>query len=174
MSLARLQMNFTSTVCLVIVLLPGVVVRSAASARESASARNQEDKAGPYVIETLDKDREKKTGEIRSYIWGHWRDRQRGRLVARLFNKEGVASDVTYTLDPDEHGVWSLKVSIERPTFQGTNAAHSEYKAYSIERIEPRRDGQSDLVKIPEQETRSGETFRLVFYDENGKKISGI
>jgi hypothetical protein len=167
-------MNLTPTVCLVIALLPGVVVRSTASARDSTPVRNQGDEAGPYVIETLDKDRVKKTGEIRSYIWGHWSDRQRGRLVARWFSKEGVASDVIYILDPDERGVCSLKVSIERPTLKGTNAAHSEYKAYSIERIELRREGQSESVKIPEQETRSGETFQLVFYDENGKKISGV
>ena len=134
-----------------------------------------EDRAGPYVIETLDKNRERKNGEIRDFIWSHWRQRRRGRLHEITYSKEGVAAETVFVIAPDEKGVWTLKMTTQWPSTSGVGSEHkhAEYTAYSVRRIEPRHDGQSPAVFIPEDKPGKGDSYWLVFYDLQYKEIGG-
>ena len=145
----------------------------AASFQDQGPRIIEQDQGGPYVIETLDKNRKKKEGEIRELIWNHWRQK-RGRLVATWYSKEGVPSETTFVVEEGRQGTKSLKVTINCPTLKGTTAEHTEYRAYVVKRIALRHGAQAPNVVIPENEKESGERYRLVFYNEKQKEIGGV
>ena len=137
---------------------------------------SEQDLGGPYVIETLDRNRAKKEGEIRDFIWTHWHQKRSGRLVATWYSKEGVPAETAYVLENDEKGVWSMKVTMQWPPERGSDPEHnrSEYRVYSVRRIEPRHDGQSPAVFIPDDKSTQGASYWLVFYSLQHKKTGGL
>jgi hypothetical protein len=137
---------------------------------------DSEDHAGPVVIKTVDKDREKKNGEIRSFVWRHWYQRRRGLLVEKTYSKEGVPATTTFILEPDQQGVWTLRVKTQWPPSKGSNPEHdrTEYRVYSVRRIRRHQDAQSSTAFIPDEELQSGESYRLLFYDDKGNDVGGI
>jgi hypothetical protein len=149
---------------------------SAALFQDQGTKIRKQDQSGPYVIETLDRNRAKKEAEIRDFIWSHWRQKRSGRLVATWYSKEGVPAETAYVLEPDEKGVWSMKVTMQSPPARGSDPEHdrSEYRVYSVRRIEPRHDGQSPAVFIPDDKSRQGESYWLVFYSLQHKKTGGL
>src|SRR6267143_5097664 len=141
---------------------PGSSSHLALQARLRERQANEQDRAGPYVITHEDAATGKKAAEIRSFIWKHWSEHRRGSLAVTSYSLEGVPAEMTFVLEPDERGVWNVKVRIERPTLKGTTAEHAGFRAYSVQRIEPRHDGQSLAKVIPEDQIRSGENYRLI------------
>jgi|SRR5579871_2167412 len=71
-----------------------------------------EDHAGPYTIAVLDEQRDKKNGEIREFIWNHWKEHRLGTLTATWFSKEGVPSQNIFIFRQNG-AVWSMRVRIE-------------------------------------------------------------
>jgi len=126
------------------------------------------------VIKPLDKDREKKLGTIRELIWSHWQQREVGQVVATWLSKEGDQSDCTFAIETDERGERNLLVTIKRPKLKGTTMEHVEYTASRIRRVDLRTRGSSEPTYVPEGEERPGSSYRLVFYDENGKEKGGV
>lgn len=139
----------------------------------SARLGESEQDPSPYVISHEDAATGKKAAKIRSFIWQHWRERRPGSLTVTSFSLEGVRSETAFIIERDEHGAWSIRVTIERPTLKGTTAEHAGSRAHSVQRIEPRHDGQSPAKFIPEEQKRSADTYRLIFYDEKGKEVGG-
>jgi hypothetical protein len=133
------------------------------------------DRAGPYVIGN-DKDRSKTEADVRDFIWSHWQEHRPGILRAIWTSKEGAHANTTYCLEPDRNGVWSLSVKTDWPLRKDTDRQHEsvQFRVYSIRRIEPRRDGQSPAVFIPDGEVRPGNAYWLVFYDKSGKETGGV
>jgi hypothetical protein len=133
------------------------------------------DEAGPFVIGN-GRDRSKKESDVRDFLWSHWRQRRSGHFVATWISKEGRTSNTTYVCEKDEHGVWSLVVTTEWPPTEGNNPTHDavKFRVYAVRRIEPRHDGQSPATFISDEERRSGDTYRLVFFDEKGKETGGV
>jgi len=139
--------------------------------------KGQQDDAGPYVVTNADiisGSASKKMAEVRTFLWEHWSKRKLGHLQLTLFSKEGVATNTTYEIEPDEHGTWSLKVSLDRPSLKGTTSEHSEYRTYTVRRTASTHDQQSPVTLIPETEIRTGDAYRLVFYDEKDKKVGVV
>jgi hypothetical protein len=136
----------------------------------------EEDKAGPYVITNRDATTGEKDAQIRSFLWEHWRDHRRGRLIEKRYSKEGVPATTTFVIEPDERGVWALRVTRRWPPTKGSTPEHdrAEYRVYSIKRIQPRRDSRSPVIFFSDGEKRSGNTYWLVFYDEKGKEMSAL
>lgn len=133
------------------------------------------DLAGPYVIGN-DEDRPKNEAHVRDFLWSHWLQHERGRITVIWISKEGRRATTTYSLEPDPRGLWNLKVTTLWPRRKGTDPQHNsiQFRVYSIRRIEPRRDGQSAAVFIPEGEKRSGTAYWLVFYDKDAKETGGV
>jgi hypothetical protein len=63
--------------------------------------KNDEDSAGPYVITNRDAVTSKKDAQIREFVWLHWHDHRRGRLVEKRYSKEGVPANTTFIIGPD-------------------------------------------------------------------------
>jgi hypothetical protein len=75
------------------------------------------------VIETSDRNRMKKEGEIRELIWSDWR--QNSGPPGRYRVQQGsVPSKNSFVVELDQQGTWSLKVMINCPTLKGTIAAY--------------------------------------------------
>src|SRR6266581_7372846 len=91
--------------------------------QSAGSDRQERDTSGPYVVTNEDiltgKDGEK-IAQVRTFLWEHWSKRKLGHMELTLFSKEGTASNISYEVEPDQSGRWSLKVTIERPTLKGT------------------------------------------------------
>jgi len=145
--------------------------------QSAGSDRQERDTSGPYVVTNEDiltgKDGEK-IAQVRTFLWEHWSKRKLGHMELTLFSKEGTASNISYEVEPDQSGRWSLKVTIERPTLKGTTMEHAQYRAYSIKRIASRHDEKPTHLFVPEKEERTGDQYRLAFYDTKNKKIGGV
>jgi hypothetical protein len=172
-----MRLRLKRLVAVMLVLGSGVGAHGAQLPTGNSEGKNQKDLAGPYVVTNNDMLTAKggqKIGEVRTFLWEHWSGHKLGHLELTLFSKEGVATNTTFEIEPDEHGVWSLRVTIDRPTLKGTSAGHSEYRSYSVRRTVPRNDRSSPLVSIPETEKRTGDAYRLAFFDEKDEKVGGI
>src|SRR5260370_37553784 len=114
-------MNKTERLILVVLLETTLASSSylALSADLSERQANEQDRAGPYVIGHEDAASGKKAAEIRSFIWKHWREHQRGSVAVTGYSLEGVRSETTFVLEPDEHGLWSIRVRTEWPPLNG-------------------------------------------------------
>jgi hypothetical protein len=141
----------------------------------SVENEREEDKAGPYVITSRDAATGLKDAQIRMFLWEHWHNRWRGRLIEKRYSKEGVPATTSYTIAPDEKGIWSVLVVTHWPVTRGSTPEHNyaEFRVFSIRRIEPRPDASSAPVFISDEQRLSGKSYWLVFYDEKGKEING-
>ena len=137
-------------------------------------ANSDEDRAGPYVITNQDANTGVKDAQIRTFLWEHWRNHRRGRLVEKRYSKEGIPASTTFVIEPNNEGAWSLLVVTHWPPTKGSTPEHNqtEYRAFSVRRIEPHRDPQLPAIFVSDEETRAGDTYWLVFYDQKGKEVS--
>ena len=147
--------------------------------RQEPKYSNQQDQAGPYVItndDHLTGKSARKDAEIRRFLWDQWRWHRMGKLVETRYSKEGVPCTTTFVLEPDDKGRWTVAVESRWPPGKGSTPEHdhSEYRVYSVRRIEPRHDGQSPAVFIPDEAERSADSYRLVFYNERAKETGGL
>jgi hypothetical protein len=150
-------------------------VAPAASAHRSAPPRAEEhtiqeaDQAGPYVIGN-DKGRTKVLGEVRDFLWNRWQQHRAGQLEVTWISKEGEPSNSKFVLEYDDHRVWSIEVTIDRPALKDSPNAHTEYRIYSVQRAKlPGADADiRDVAQVP------GTAFLLVLKDADGKKKTQI
>lgn len=140
------------------------------------SVTNQ-DQAGPYTVTNKDfatgAYREKDT-KMRGFLWDHWTLKRRARLTVTRFSKEGVATNATYLVGPDADGNWTIRVILDSPALKGTADEHAEQTAASVRRVEPRHEGESRRIFIPDDQTVAADAYRLVLYDKSGKEIGKI
>jgi hypothetical protein len=118
-----------------------------------------------------DPKRREKEGEIRGYIWERWVKQQPGSLLVTSFSKEGRRSDVQYCLETDGRGTWSMKVEISRPDLKGTKYEHSEYRVYTIERIESPTPLNTNKIPVPNDAKLATTQSRLMLRDNDGRQI---
>lgn len=130
--------------------------------------------SGPYVIGN-DANRSENEARVRDFLWSHWRQHRAGRLAVTWISKEGVSSNTTFVLENDEHGIWNIRVAIDRPTFTDPRQRHVEYRVYAVVRVEkPGDNWQGSYVGIPDDAVAPGNTFLLLLKDANGKKKATI
>jgi hypothetical protein len=164
------------TLLLAILSCIGVAIQGhSLSEQTPGNGQSGVDQAGPYVI-GYDKDHSKNVAEVRDFLWRHWREHRPGRLLATWISLEGRSTETVYVVGNDENGVWSLKVTKEWPDAGSQTSPRSrvESKVYRIRRIKPRHDGQSPAIFLPDDEPRSAERYRLVFFDEKGNEVGGV
>jgi hypothetical protein len=172
-------MRWTTKVMLLIVVMqqciPAVLARHCALPQDKGNTVRGIDEVGPIVIGN-GTDRSKKESEVRNYLRTHWRERRLGRLIAIWTSKEGRTSKTAYVIEKDEHGVWTLSVTTQWPQTEGSGPKHDpvKYRVYAVRRIEPRHDGQAPAIFVSDDERRSGDTYRLIFYDEQGNETGGV
>lgn len=84
---------------------------------EQASIRNiaSYDKIGPFVIGgelAFEKDYHAR-GEIRSFLWQHWKENRRGWLSATFYGIEGNKTASRFFVEPNRKGGWHLVIDSE-------------------------------------------------------------
>jgi hypothetical protein len=158
-----------------VILSVAMQVAPTASAPGSAPPRAEgqtiqgTDQADAYVIGN-DKGRTKVLGEVRDFLWNRWQQHRAGQLKVTWISKEGESSDSKFVLEYDDHGVWSIGVTIDRPALKDSPNAHTEYRIYSVQRVKlPGADADiRDVAQVP------GTAFLLVLKDADGKKKTQI
>jgi hypothetical protein len=154
------------------------LLSSAISAQEVHQKEDQMDRADPYVITNRDFDTGKTSqefAEIRTFLWDHWRQHRCGRLSERSYSKEGEPIDTVFVIEPDQDGRWTIRITSTRPQTKGASPEYSrrKYTAYEVRRLGLHKAGSLEGKFIPEEEVLGGDTYRLVFYDIQGKETGG-
>ena len=125
------------------------------------------DKAGPYTIDYEPPFKgDKNLGEIRSFLWEHWKDRRLGVVKATFYTIEGDATISTSFVEPDAKGCWRISIeSVSRisallPKGKKTRREITREDYDLIDRVE----GNSNTaipIPIPETEVRPPQNFKL-------------
>src|SRR2546430_15438346 len=138
------------------------------------------ERAGPYVLgrETpLVKEIPLMQASARDFLWRHWRERRLGFLTLISFSMEGLPTRLTYFVEPDKDGRWTIFIQT-KTTLLGTRPGSTEHfqnegtsVAYSIERFQLLPDGAPSDKRVDANEISNAESYRLVLKDRKGTVI---
>ncbi len=126
------------------------------------------DKSGPYSIDNEPpwEKRERMFGEIRGFLWEHWKAQRLGLVKATFYSIEGDHTISSFFVEPDVKGCWRITVESEstisallqkgkRPRREITHEDYDE-----IDRIETSGSGPT-LIPIPKDEVREPQMYQL-------------
>ena len=135
-------------------------------ARRDLSAYDQ---AGPYELnnDIHPRNSDLILGEIRGFLWEHWKQRRLGVVKATFFSIEGDQTSSSFFVEPDSKGSWSIKVEslstisalLGKRSTARREVTHEVYN--EIERIEATTGNSASLVLIPAEAIRQSHTYRL-------------
>lgn len=159
--------KLVSIITLCLIVQSGLNMQGKSLGQQSRRNLANYDKAGPYSLDNEPpwEKRERMAGEIRGFLWKHWKERRLGLVKATFFSIEGDHTSSTFFVEPDAKSCWRITVQSEnvisallpkgkKPRREIT---HDDYDL--IERVEP--TGGSSAPSIPEQEVRQPQTYRL-------------
>jgi len=126
------------------------------------------DKAGPYSIDNEPpwEKRERMAGEIRGFLWEHWKDRRLALVKATFFSIEGDHTASSFFVEPDAKGCWRIRVEsesiISALLLKGRKPRHeiSQEDYDEIDRVEAGGSGPS-VIPIPKDEIRHPQMYQL-------------
>lgn len=125
------------------------------------------DKSGPYSFDNESpwEKRERMAGEMRDFLWKHWKERRHGLVKATFFSIEGDHTSITLFVEPSANGHWRIAVESESNTSallpKGRKPRHKITRDYYdlVDRIDPTDD--KSAPSIPEHEVRQPQTYKL-------------
>jgi hypothetical protein len=174
-------MNFTLRIgipaLLAVLSIPGTLRAREAGVRELIDY----DLAGPFSLDRSSRHAEDRPiieAAIREFLWTRWRQRRLAHLVTVYYSIEGLPSRSWYYVEPGKDGVWRIAIDddITIPALKRGSQEHQRevrsYEALSVERVElasvsPAKPDR----RIPDDQTREPETYRLNLKDRDGKII---
>jgi hypothetical protein len=168
------QKGFGMSIKLVLIITLGLVMQSGLNMQGKAPGQRARrnlaayDKAGPYSIDNEPpwEKRDKIAGEIRGFLWEHWKERRLALVKATFFSIEGDHTSSGFFVEPDAKGCWRITVESEsiisallpkgrKPRREIT---HDDYDV--IDRVEA--NGNAAIqISIPENEVRQPQAFEL-------------
>jgi len=117
------------------------------------------DHIGPYKVvgfaSTPKTDQDE--GEVRDFLWNHWREHRRGTVTITHQYVEGFVR-ATYFIEPDRQGRWSVVQYTDNP--YRPNIAPRTFRCSIFERVEPDRL-HLPLIPIKDSEERPGQKYLL-------------
>lgn len=126
------------------------------------------DKAGPYTIDYEPPFRgDKYLGEIRSFLWEHWKEKRRGLVTATFYTIEGDPTTSCYFVEPDAKGAWHIRIDSESiisamlPKGRKPRREISRDSYDEVDRIEKTSENAANPIVVAKQEVREPQTFRL-------------
>jgi len=161
-----MSIKWISVLTTCVVLQFGLITQGQSSGQRVNRDLTAYDKAGPYTIDYEPPYKgDKYLGEIRGFLWEHWKERRLGLVKATFYTIEGHPTFSTSFVAPDANGSWRITVESEsiisarlvkgkKPRREITN---DEYDL--IDRVEA--TGGTSAPSIPEQELRQPQTYRL-------------
>ena len=124
------------------------------------------DKAGPYTINYEPPYKaDKYLGEMRGFLWEHWKERRLGMVKATFYTIEGDTTISSSFVEPDAKGCWRIAVESESiisallPKGRKPRRETTQDNYDVIERIEA--TGESSAPSLPEHEIREPQTYKL-------------
>jgi hypothetical protein len=100
------------TTCLV--LQAGVIIHGESSGQRAGRDLTAYDKAGPYTIDYEPPFKgDKYLGEIRGFLWEHWKEQRLGVVKATFSTIEGDPTISTSFVEPDAKGCWRITIESE-------------------------------------------------------------
>jgi hypothetical protein len=126
------------------------------------------DKAGPYSINYDPPYKaDQYLGEIRTFLWQHWKDRRLGLVNATFFSIEGDYTTSTFFVEPDAKGRWLVRIHSKStaaallPKRQKPRHENAREEYDRIDRVEATSANAPTPVSVPESESREPQMFRL-------------
>jgi hypothetical protein len=127
------------------------------------------DKAGPYSLDNEPpwEKREKMAGEIRGFLWEHWKERRFGLVKATFFSIEGDHTSSSFFVAPDANGCWRITVESESiisallPKGKKPRREITQDDYDVIDRVEATGESSAPSIPVAEQELRQPQTYRL-------------
>ncbi len=166
----------------VIVFLLGGCVQGAVLPKDRPRDMAKYAEAGPYVVPPRNHQeaRAKVEGEIREFLWQHWRDRTMGSLVASWAGPQ--RNTYTFFVEPCVGGDWHIEVNedlyvmkaavhVGPPTYPPPKRVKRTYDARGVRRIAQIEGRVQTGETIPEDEQRSPESYQLVLTDRDGMVV---
>ncbi|MEK6281597.1 MAG: hypothetical protein AABN95_14680 [Acidobacteriota bacterium] len=154
------------TLCLII--QSGLSMQGKSFGQQARRNLTAYDKAGPYSIDNEPpwEKRERMAGEIRGFLWEHWKERRLGLVKATFFSIEGDHTSSSFFVEPDAKGCWRIAVESEsiisallpkgrKPRREITQEDYDE-----IDRVEASGSGPT-LIPIPKDEVRQPQMYQL-------------
>jgi hypothetical protein len=146
----------------------GVNLQSKSSEQRVRRDLSAYDIAGPYSIDNEPpwEKRDRIAGEIRGFLWEHWRERRLGLVKATFFSIEGDHISSSFFVEPDAKGCWRITVESETmvsallPKGRKPRREITREDYDKIDRVEP-SGGETSLIAVPEDEVRQPQMYRL-------------
>ncbi len=115
--------------------------------------------AGPYQIQSLSltPEAERLDGQVRDFLWIHWRQHRRGTVVATHQYVDATIR-TSYFVEPDQHGRWLIVKYTDYPSQPRIRT--QKFSCSDFERVEPDRL-HLPLRVIPDSELRQPEAYLL-------------
>jgi hypothetical protein len=154
------------------------IVDTAMSLDEKKRDLSRYETVGPFVEPVLLRasERAKIDAKLRKFLWNHWQRRTLGVAAITVYSKEGAPSTTNYFIEPDTSNNWRIAIEIERTRLDriaGKAVRESDnFEAYSVERVEPAKDGMTPRTVISEKERRSSDSYRLLLRGHEGQVLS--
>ncbi len=152
------------TICLV--LPTGLMTQGQLSRQRPGRDLTAYDRAGPYTVDYEPPyNADKYLGEIRGFLWEHWKERRRGQVIATFFSIEGDTTSSNFFVEPGAKGCWRITIESETmvaallPKWKKPRAEITREDYDEIQRVESRKD--TRLIPIPDGEVRQPQTYRL-------------
>jgi hypothetical protein len=154
------------TTCLV--LQSGLIMQGQSSRQLARRDLTAYDKAGPYTIDYEPPYKgDKYLGEIRSFLWEHWKERRLGVVNATFYTIEGDPTISTSFVEPDANGCWRITVESESiisallPKGKKPRREITQDDYDVIDRVEATGESSAPSIPVAEQELRQPQTYRL-------------
>ena len=160
------KLGLIITLCLII--QPGLGLHGKSLGQETRRNLAAYDKAGPYSIDNEPpwEKRERIIGEIRGFLWEHWKERRLGLVKAIFHSIEGDQTSSSFFVEPDAKGRWRIMVESEstisallpkgrKPRREITREDYDQ-----IDRVEP-NGNETNLIPISSGDVRDPQSYRL-------------
>lgn len=153
------------TTCLV--LQVGLMMQGQSSGQRTERDLTAYDKAGPYTIDYEPPFAgDKYLGEIRGFLWEHWKERRLGVVKATFYTIEGDPTISSTFVEPDAKGCWRITVESEsiisallpkgrKPKHKVTREDYDQ-----IDRVEP-NERETNLIPISPSDVRDPQSYKL-------------
>jgi hypothetical protein len=127
------------------------------------------DKAGPFEFDNdlHPRDADRLLGEIRDFLWKHWKDRQPGLVTATFYTIEGDPTKSLYFVESDARGRWLIRVNSDStisallPKGKRPRRIIVQDDFDKVDRVEPTSTSSPNSIAIPNDAIRLPQTFKL-------------
>jgi hypothetical protein len=139
---------------------------------ENRDIRSYED-GGTVHFSMLEGDSSANFGKVRDFLWKHWKERRRGKIVTTGSSIEGAPGRTSYFVEPDERGAWRITAEGESGVLKpGTSEQITgRYDAYEVIRIKPRKKLDETPIPLDDSAQVAPKSYRLLLKDRNNAVI---